>query len=504
MAEQDVQLLDSVLYVTTAPNVAKRVSPELHSLAIPTKDIEDYKGCEDEDSKYLNSRLPVFQIFRCNFKYYLFSLLISIGGAVLCILSGVIMASVNWVTAEGIVYWLNTRQITLFFMYFCVSNAVGFVAVEFWSAWGFVRLLTERVYIVTIIGAVVSVSAFFLLYVSNFPYWYYYLDTLAIALVYVFGSCATGYLVCNRELNCREKIRAGVVFLGSELIVTGTTMIYGMFILAYYGMMSTVVKLAWRLTVHPIFFEFLVMVPARVIVKKKVSLRTSILSTLLIVHGHSHVYSLGRIMLANINVMALNVGATVALNIGKLVLRLSLNYRDECLAKAASVLKNAVFHNSPSSDTQPPLTTQECEDKAMIRAIGIISECIFENIAILSSPVLLYVFQTQKYFFSFPYEGLFTLEYAIMTISIQLSIGVVFDVFSIVLIESKCDLPIGHVWTLLLKEKIRYFGFLIYVMLSMGLTAVLYMTAQVPRFFFCTDPYNVCSCSTNVYCSQLQ
>jgi hypothetical protein len=138
-------------------------------------------------------------------------------------------------------------------------------------------LLARRVYIITLIGGVLSVGMFSLLYYLKFAYWFYYLDTIAIAIVYIFGSCASGYLACDVELDrryaiqcccliiykfIRAKLKAAVVFLGTGLIVTGMTMVYGMFVLMGYGLLSTGEKMVWRLSVHPIFFELLVMVKA--------------------------------------------------------------------------------------------------------------------------------------------------------------------------------------------------------------------------------------------------
>ena len=57
--------------------------------------------------------------------------------------------------------------------------------------------------------------------------------------------------------------------------------------------------------------------PTRTLAKKNIKIRGHILSTLLIVHAHTHVYSLGRLMIANISDIWLNVGSTIALNVGK-------------------------------------------------------------------------------------------------------------------------------------------------------------------------------------------
>jgi hypothetical protein len=106
-------------------------------------------------------------------------------------------------------------------------------------------------------------------------------------------------------------------------------------------------------------------------VKQNIQARGSILSTLLIVHSHSHIYSLGRLMIANINDLSLTIGSTVALNVGKLLLRLSLGWRDEKMERGIAFVKHKLF-GVPYLPAE--VDEWQADSMSKIRAVVIFSE----------------------------------------------------------------------------------------------------------------------------------
>lgn len=315
--------------------------------------------------------VPIMELGLRNLKNYLLALLISIIGTLPCIALGFVVANANWFTKEGSALSVNSWNVTIFYVFATTFAIVGFCAMEYWCTWGHVKFIQHKYFVVGIIGVIFSVGPYFLFYYSNFSYWYYYIDTFTIVVIYSVTSFATGYFGSDNEIERHYKVRNGLMFFFSGMFVTAVTMIYGMFILMYYGTMSNIVKVIWRLSLHPIYFEFLVMIPSRMLVKQNIQARGSILSTLLIVHSHSHIFSLGRLMIANIDDLTLTIGSTVALNIGKLILRISLGWRDEKMEKMINWVKQKLC-GVPYVPAE--VDQWQADSMATIRAVVITSE----------------------------------------------------------------------------------------------------------------------------------
>ena len=61
-----------------------------------------------------------------------------------------------------------------------------------------------------------------------------------------------------------------------------------------------------------------------------------------------------------------------------------------------------------------------------------------DNVAILCAPVLMWIFFPQRYLFMFSYDGnTIDLSFALTTITMQLVIGIFFDIGSHALLEYK-------------------------------------------------------------------
>eukprot|EP01132_Coremiostelium_polycephalum_P005677 gene5677-7065_t len=467
-------------------------SSELPAIEMRELSIDEQKiAKEKEEAKRLNHRrlsLPwTTHIYEIS-KDYGLSLIVALIGCILCILAAWAFSAPSWIKRNnGTVNYFYTESVTILTSVFFISGLALFTLVQFISVFGIKRMVQTKFYL-----WVVGVIGLFLvipwgMQAGREPFWFWIGDVILLLIGYT-GLCfVMGYVGKQYQTDSQRRMN-GLAFLGTELLVSATALAYGMFMIQLYSGFSEINKVVWRLIIHPIYFEILMMIPVRMLVTRQMEKKgVSIMHSLAVVHAQAHISTLGRMMISTINDVEFTVVSVLLLNIGKLVFRSSVQIRD----KAAGKVLNRVFH------------TDHKESKKFVRAVGLYTEMIMENTSIPASAFTMWAFYNVRGLFFFPYPsgGSFTLSDATINAVIQLGIAFVFDILTLYINEKYFKLPLERAWKKMKENWLPFFGFLLYGLTTMGMIGVIWMACKLPRFMTC-NTLDVCSCKFVENCEQ--
>eukprot|EP00026_Physarum_polycephalum_P006081 Phypoly_transcript_06122.p1 GENE.Phypoly_transcript_06122~~Phypoly_transcript_06122.p1 ORF type:complete len:512 (+),score=57.98 Phypoly_transcript_06122:231-1766(+) len=284
----------------------------------------------------------------------------------------------------------------------------------------------------------------------------------------------------------RERIISGLYYLITEVLVSATALAYGMFFITIYSSMDDIGKIAWRLVLHPLYFEILMMLPVHYLVARRMKKEqdVNILYTLSVVHAQSHISTLGRMMFSTLDHVSLTVLSVLLLNVGKFFFRLSTPLRNSLVQK----IMNMDVRETPQE------TIARLERQRYIVSAAIQTEMIVENSCAIFAGLTMYLFEANKQVFMFPYpKGELMLQTVIFIILVQLGFALVFDLTTLYVAQRFLHLPVLETWKDMWQRKYRFFGFLLYGLLTMGVVGIFYMGFKAPRVPFCTSE-SVCSC----------
>ncbi|EGC34432.1 hypothetical protein DICPUDRAFT_153330 [Dictyostelium purpureum] len=455
---------------------------ELSNLSIEKEQHE----LEKKLKKEMDARRKGLPFFRHLFEVcadYGQSLLVALVGCILCILISTAYADPSWIRRNnGTVNYFYTEDYTVLVSTFFVIGLAIFTLIQFLSVYGMKRMVETHFY-AWVIGAI----ALFLVVPWGFELgseaWYYWLGDIILLIVGYTGLCFVMGYVGKRYQTTKERRWNGFKFLTTEILVSATALVYGMFLIQLYTNFSNYAKMAWRLLVHPVYFECFMMIPVRMLVTNQLEKKggSSIMSTLAVVHAQAHISTLGRMMISTINEIEFTVISVLLLNLGKMVFRSTVQLRDETANKIALKLFN--------------VKVTEKDSKGFVRAIGIYTEMIMENASIPASAYTMWAFYKVRGMFFFPYpdSGEFTLAEATINVVIQLSIAFVFDAITLFINERYFGYPLERAWKKMKQHWLPFFGFLLYGLMTMGMVGIIWMACKVPRFVTCSS-YDVCSC----------
>ncbi|KAM9962286.1 hypothetical protein ACTFIR_005189 [Dictyostelium discoideum] len=410
------------------------------------------------------------------------TLVIALIGTILCILAATAYAHPDWIHRNsGTVDYFSSESYAILVSTFFSSGLAVFTLVQFLAVYGMKRMIETHFY-----GWVIGAIALFMIVPWAFELgghaWWFWLGDVILLIVGYTSLCFVMGYVGKPYQTPKERRWNGIKFLGTEVWVSATALIYGMFLIQLYGNFSNYGRMAWRLLVHPVYFEFLMMVPVRMLVTNQMEVHgVSIMSSLAITHALSHVATLGKIMLSTINQTELTIISVLLLNLGKLVFRSTVQLRDDAI-------NNLGFRLFGIKVTHK-------ESKGFVRAVNIYTEMIMENASIPASAYTLWAFYKFRGIFFLPYPdgGEFTLGEATVNVVIQLSFGLVFDALTLFINERYFNYPLERAWKKMKENWLSFFGFLLYGLVTMGMIGILYMVTRVPRFVTCSS-YDVCSC----------
>ncbi|EFA84867.1 putative transmembrane protein [Heterostelium album PN500] len=386
----------------------------------------------------------------------------------------------NWIKKDnGTVEYFEKKSVTMLTSLFFILGLALFTGVQFMSVFGFKRMFETKfhVYVIGAIGLFLMVP--WGMFAGDESYWFWLGDVLLLVVGYC-GLCFVMGFLGKKYQTTRERLNNGLAFLGTETLVSATALLYGMFFIQIYANFSNYAKIAWRLIVHPIYFEIFMMIPVRLLVTKQMEKKgVSIMHSLAVVHAQAHISTLGRMMISTINEIEFTIISVFLLNIGKLVFRSSVQIRDKYASKVFEKVMGA----------------EHKESKKFVRAVGLYTEMIMENASIPTSAFTMWVFYNFRglFFFPFPDGGSFTLGEAVINAVIQLALAVPFDILTLIINERYFGLPLERAWKKMREKWLPFFGFLIYGVITMGMIGVIWMACRLPRFITCKSE-DVCSC----------
>ncbi|KND00593.1 uncharacterized protein SPPG_03717 [Spizellomyces punctatus DAOM BR117] len=370
-----------------------------------------------------------------------------------------------------------------------ITSLVGFVAVQFWSMFGWERWKTSGIGWVSLVMSLFVVGGMMGLWQSRLTYWWWYGDAFILAITYTtmcFAFGVLGYVQANdsTKLRLRERFKEGVLFTIAELIVAVASLIYGLWMMPVYSHLSLPAKMAWRALVHPAYFEFLVMVPTRMLIEhraKRQSGSLNALQALTMVHAQSHILTMSTAMLSELGGFKETLLGVFLMHGERYILRSTVIIRDHAVRR--------LFRFKSNDNLEKYLLAMEMW-----------IEIIMDNSATLFAPYMALAFLPLKDTFTFHYEGVVhevTTQTVIQKIFIQLTLGISYDLVFLLTNTTRLQrLPFLRTWRDIMVHRRRFTTFLVYSMNTMGLLLLLWMFIRVPRAVMCesADP---CSCFVN-------
>lgn len=408
--------------------------------------------------------------------------------------------------------YFDSATFTKIFILFAVFGLLMFAIFQYYVFNGKHELFEPTYLASLLLAAAIFIGIPLVLHQIQFPYYYYLVDTGIIVVVFCSLSFMIGYygkedkkksvpipmvsMTKNGETSAetesdhpmtrRERIINGLYFFTTEVLVSATALVYGMFFVTLYSSLSDFYKVIWRLAVHPLYFELFMMLPVRYLVARKMRTYSdcNILYTLSVVHAQSHISTLGRMMFATMDNLSITFLSVGLLNVGKVFFRLSSPLRDMIVFKLLHKGEMKTEHDDEHKRRQ-----------RYISAAGMQDELIVENACILFSGFMMYFFQENKVMFMFPYpSGYLSIQTVVIITVIQLVLALICDLITLYIAEIYLHLPVLKTWEAMWEKRYRYFGFLLYGLFTMGLMGIIYMGFRVPRGSFCPEADNVCSC----------
>ncbi|KYR02398.1 putative transmembrane protein [Tieghemostelium lacteum] len=474
---------DSDDEVVSKSSDEEKVGIEMRELSLDKITIDKERQHNKEMDKRRNS-LPYNKHLLEILVDYSQSLFIALLGAIFCMILAYAFSTPDWILKNnGTVDYFNTKTVTFLISFFFIMGLALFTFIQFISVYGIKRMLVTKFYlwVFGVIGLFLVVP--FTMWSGGEPFWFWLGDIILLLIGYT-GLCFVMGWVGKSYQTLRERRNNGLAFLGTEVLVSATALVYGMFLIQLYSQFSNTAKIAWRLIVHPIYFEILMMIPVRMLVTRQMEKKgVNIMHTLAVVHAQAHISTLGRMMISTINEYTLTIVSVLLLNIGKLAFRSSVHFRD----RAAGIVINKVTG------------AKQKETKKFVRAVGLYTEMIMENASIPASAFTMWAYYNVRGLFFFPYpsqDGVdvpFTLGEATINVAIQLGFAFVFDFLTLYINERYIKLPLDRAWRKMKGKWLPFFGFLLYGVGTMGMVGVIWMACKLPRFLSCSN-LDICTC----------
>jgi hypothetical protein len=200
------------------------------------------------------------------------------------------MSNLNWIYEEGgKEHFFNALSFTHLTVALFVSALSFFIGIEFVFTFGVRAFMAQKFYVWVAIATALYVLLPYVLWAIGFPYWFYYIDVIQLVVIYTLLCFALGFFGMSMHLyTTKQRVLNGLLFLATETIVSAVALLYGMFLMQVYVSLDDDKKMLWRLTVHPLYFELLMMLPVRYLVKKQLGANgkeLSVVQTLAIVHA---------------------------------------------------------------------------------------------------------------------------------------------------------------------------------------------------------------------------
>ncbi|TPX66500.1 hypothetical protein SpCBS45565_g04412 [Spizellomyces sp. 'palustris'] len=356
-----------------------------------------------------------------------------------------------------------------------------FTAVQFIVVYGFKRWKATSMIWVTLAVSISAAALSIGLWRSGWPWWFYYVDVFIIASH--FGVCTffSGYYGQRRDItglqspDWRERTRDGIMFMVIEFVVAVSALAYGIWFIPIYMGLSNEMRMLWRFTVHPIYWEAIVKLAARHLLISKAGDKLSVLDTLAMAHAQSHLIIMQASMVTTVNTLLNTLTTILTVHVGRFFWR------------STDVARTRIFYRlfrrfiTTTEDKKDVSNTEigYLEVYKYLLAIETMTEILLENSAVmfLSTTGLLFRNYTNAFWFN-QSEIAFEWYHAPLVVTIQIVGAFIFDLLTIYVnsrytigYRNGSNMPLLCSWREIWAYKWRFIGFSAYSLLTMGFIA---------------------------------
>lgn len=398
--------------------------------------------------------------YKMIFKFYSLIFLHSVVLSILCSLFVVGLSFLPW---SG-----NIRDYSNYFNVTVVTTVIVLTMVLFgpWyiTFYGYIineKKITRRFLIIVVIHTIFWPTLYSLLIANGIFIWYYYLDFAYFILAFLPISMHLAYdVISDRDM--KFAIKYGF----SELMVIISALGYTFFLFPIFMNLDDNLKIIWRLTLHPIWFETTMLLPQRILSTIDINNIKPNRRFLPAMHSIFHNATIGRMLLLSLDNIYMSIFLITLTNIQEIIMRLSVIKRDKIFIKL--------------------LYGEKDEDYYTYGCI-INMEMLFELVGIFISPVMMYSFS--KYGYLFIFNG--AMNSIFLNFAVQILMEVPTDLLCIIYEKRIHKMDIIKIWHDIMTKRI--FFFCLYGLCTMGILGMIYTCVLLPRALYCSD-YNILTC----------
>ncbi|RKO94131.1 hypothetical protein BDK51DRAFT_29061 [Blyttiomyces helicus] len=213
----------------------------------------------------------------------------------------------------------------------------GFTNAQFIARQGFQAWRSTKMPYLLVLSDVIFIGIMSLLAVNvqpfihddgDWPFWYYGIDVVIIVVQFAIGSFYAGYYgyYGMGARTTQQKINDGLFLCMQELLVAGLALIYGYVLMPIYAWLSYPYQLLWRLTVHPIFWEFGVKFAAKQYLVSQGD--PTVINTLLMAHAQIHAVIMQETMIVGLNSLIEVLWTVSIIQLGRVLWRSTTMHRN--------------------------------------------------------------------------------------------------------------------------------------------------------------------------------
>eukprot|EP01133_Synstelium_polycarpum_P012014 gene12014-14045_t len=418
------------------------------------------------------------------------------GAIVACFVSIVvyILSLPDWSGSRSSQGYLNKTTYSIFYSFAILLFGPVYIALGFIVSYGFRRMRDSHVLYYTTATSIGFSIFYAVLYRLNINYWYYYLDAFGVVAVFMFGQVFFAYkMSCtlqseDKSVTKVDRKKAAIIaynYSSPDIIVTIFTVIYMFFLLpVYFSLNSNLLRLGWRLVIHPIYWLAIVMV-ARQFLTRDIATDDIMLNSNIVLHTFFHHQTLGRLFVYTFSGDSdslTEIGMVIS-TVEDIILRSLALKRDEWML--------TLLHNR-----QYAMDQVYSQQSLQLRSAILNIQVGLEFSGLISAPLFIYLFQKHSLIFHFYGED----EAAIVPLTLfgQTCLSIALDIVAELLctyIECRVyKLPIQNTWRWMKAHK-GFLAWLVYGSITMGFFGMVWTCARVPRAGLCSSD-DICTCNS--------
>lgn len=437
----------------------------------------------DEEEEYHPENSSLFEILKLYFDIIFKSFMVSIVPVIFCVVVSFLPFTND---IDNYKNYFSVPAITALLCLAMVSFGPFYITYYAYMISGILPIKYPLRYILHVFFHICFWPIFFsiLVYYQIFV-WYYYVDFTFFALCFLPLSVHAAYdIIYNGNLYNTIK------FAIAEFCVTVSALMYTFILFPIFLESSNVIKIIWRLTLHPIWFEMTILLPERVMTIGNLSIANNndkfYSSFIPVMHSIFHNITLGRMLLYSVNDIYMCLLLTMLTNLIEIILRLSILKRDDFFKKFIGLSIFKKCFDTKSEEQSGEQREKNHQDELDRHGAIIIMELLLEIVSIFISPIIMICFMKYKYMFNFNGGSTETsLTIIFINFALQFIFEIPTDLLCMIFEIRNHKIELYQIWNKIGNKKT--FIFAIYGMCTMGILGMLYLSLRLPRLIFCSS-----------------